>query len=43
MSAWMIYGPFSLADASSAELTFKLRLNSENDYDGLCRLRIHRW
>jgi hypothetical protein len=29
----MRYGPFSLADASAADLTFKLWLNSEVDYD----------
>ena len=34
----MVYGPFSLADATAAELTFKLWLNSELGYDGLCRL-----
>ncbi|MGD8474858.1 MAG: choice-of-anchor J domain-containing protein, partial [Anaerolineae bacterium] len=37
MSSWMIYGPFSLAGASGAELTFKLWLNSEQDFDFLCR------
>ncbi len=31
--SWMLYGPFSLADASAADLTFKLWLNSELDYD----------
>jgi len=36
--SWMIYGPFSLADASAADLSFKLWLNSEPDYDKLCRM-----
>ena len=31
--SWMIYGPFSLADAIAGDLTFKLWLNSETDYD----------
>ena len=35
--SWMVYGPFSLADASAADLSFKLWLNSEKDYDRLCR------
>jgi hypothetical protein len=34
---WMIYGPFSLADASDADLTFQLWLNSELNYDGVAR------
>lgn len=33
--AWLSYGPFSLADASDAELTFQLWLDSELDYDEL--------
>lgn len=42
-SAWMIYGPFSLADATAADLAFKIWLNSEYNteeakYDRLCRL-----
>jgi C1A family cysteine protease len=32
---WMIYGPFSLADASDAELNFQLWLNSDKDIDGV--------
>ena len=36
--SWMVYGPFSLLDAAAADLTFQLYLNSEPDYDGLCRL-----
>ncbi|MFZ1596319.1 MAG: hypothetical protein WAW26_10720, partial [Anaerolineae bacterium] len=36
--AWMIFGPFSLTDATAAELTFKLWLYVENNYDALCRL-----
>jgi len=35
MSAWMIYGPFSLADATDAELEFYFWLDSESDYDSL--------
>jgi hypothetical protein len=35
MDSWVAYGPFSLADASDAELTFKLWLNSESGYDWL--------
>jgi hypothetical protein len=30
---WMIYGPFSLEDASDADLTFQLWLNSEMTWD----------
>jgi len=35
VSSWMAYGPFSLADAASAELTFKAWLDSEEGYDYL--------
>jgi C1A family cysteine protease len=35
--SWMVYGPFSLADAAAGDLTFKLWLNSEADYDGIYR------
>jgi uncharacterized repeat protein (TIGR01451 family) len=31
--AWMIYGPFSLADATAAELTFDWWSDTEYDYD----------
>ena len=31
--SWMVYGPFSLTDASAAELQFKLWSNTEADYD----------
>jgi len=34
--SWMIYGPFSLTDATDAELTFQLWLRSEAGYDGIC-------
>jgi hypothetical protein len=34
----MVYGPFSLANVTAADLSFKLWLNSEIDYDGVCRL-----
>ena len=33
MDAWMIYGPFSLADATDAKVDFWLWLQSESDYD----------
>jgi len=33
--SWMIYGPFSLADATDAEFRFMYFLNSEQDYDVL--------
>jgi len=33
MDAWMIYGPFSLADATDAKVDFWLWLKSESDYD----------
>ena len=33
--SWMIYGPFSLADATDAEFRFMYWLNSEPDYDVL--------
>lgn len=35
MEAWMVYGPFSLADATDAELNFWLWLESEPTYDRL--------
>jgi hypothetical protein len=35
MDAWMIYGPFSLADATDANVDFWLWLESESDYDFL--------
>ena len=34
--SWMYYGPFSLADATAADLTFQLWLNSEINYDTVC-------
>ena len=34
-NSWMIYGPFSLADASNAVVDFYLWLNSESDWDYL--------
>jgi len=33
----MVYGPFSLVDATAAEFNFKLWLSSELNYDELCR------
>jgi hypothetical protein len=35
MTAWMIYGPFDLSDASNAELIFYLWLDSERDHDSV--------
>jgi hypothetical protein len=35
MEAWLIHGPFSLADATDAELEFYFWLDSESDYDSL--------
>jgi subtilisin family serine protease len=34
--SWMVYGPFSLANATDAELLYKLWLDSESNYDKLC-------
>jgi hypothetical protein len=36
--SWMTYGPFSLAGASDAEMLYRLWLNSEQSYDGLCAM-----
>lgn len=36
-NSWMVYGPFSLADATAADLTFKLWLYTEQSYDHVCR------
>lgn len=35
--SWMVYGPFSLSGATAADLKFKLWLNTESNYDGVCR------
>ena len=35
VDSWMVYGPFSLVNATAARLDFKLWLNSEIDYDGI--------
>ncbi len=35
--SWMIYGPFSLADATAADFSCQLWLNSETDFDKLCQ------
>jgi len=35
VAAWLVYGPFSLADSAAAELTLKLWLNTEPVYDGV--------
>jgi len=37
-NSWMIYGPFSLADATAADLQFKLWLNTQLTYDAVCRM-----
>ena len=34
--SWMYYGPFSLANASAAEVRYKLWNNTESGADGLC-------
>jgi bacillopeptidase F (M6 metalloprotease family) len=34
----MVFGPFSLADAAAAELNFDLWLNTEQNFDVVCRL-----
>lgn len=36
--SWMVFGPFSLADAAAAELNFDLWLNTEFGIDEVCRL-----
>jgi predicted GH43/DUF377 family glycosyl hydrolase len=35
--SWMIYGPFSLANMSAAEMRFWLWLNTQTNVDGVCR------
>ena len=35
--SWMVYGPFSLADATDGDLSFKLWSNTESSYDFVCR------
>jgi hypothetical protein len=35
--SWMVYGPFSLVGATAADLQFRLWLNTELNYDGVCR------
>ena len=37
-NSWMVYGPFSLAGATAAELQAKLWLNTEPGYDFACLL-----
>ena len=34
----MVYGPFSLVNTTAARLDYKLWLNSESGYDGVCRM-----
>ena len=36
--SWLKYGPFDLSDASQAELRYMLWLNSETNYDEVCRM-----
>lgn len=38
VDSWMVYGPFSLSDATAAELRYKAWLNTENTYDKVCPL-----
>ena len=38
MESWMVYGPFSLADAQAGELTFDIWINTESGYDALCAM-----
>lgn len=35
--SWMMYGPFSLGDATAADLQFKMWLNTQTGYDWMCR------
>ena len=35
LETWMVYGPFSLADATAADMQLDLWLNSEYRYDGV--------
>jgi len=35
--SWMKYGPFSLANTTAADLSFKLWMNSEKSIDKVCR------
>lgn len=35
MESWLVYGPFSLEGATAAELTWKLWLDTEPEYDNL--------
>ncbi len=35
-NSWMVYGPFSLADASTADFSVKLWANTESYYDVVC-------
>ncbi len=36
--SWMVYGPFSLVNATAAELDFKLWANTQSSYDVVCRM-----
>ena len=36
--SWMVYGPFSLVNATAAELNFKLWANLLSSYDQVCRM-----
>jgi len=36
--SWMAYGPFSLVNATAAELDFKLWANTEMGFDVVCRM-----
>jgi len=37
-TAWMVFGPFALCDATDADLSFWYWLNTEQDYDWFCWL-----
>ena len=37
VDSWMVYGPFSLLDATAADLQFEQWLNTESGSDSLCR------
>jgi len=36
VETWMIYGPFNLIGMNDADMTFKLWLNTEQNYDFMC-------
>jgi Zn-dependent metalloprotease len=36
--SWMVYGPFSLSGADTADMSYKLWLNAETGFDYLCHM-----